>query len=157
MSKRKVVFWILSILCMLVIFAFSSKNADDSTVESHKVGKAIGRVVEPDFEKWTDDEQEAYAARIDFPVRKAAHFLEYTILGTLLGLAWIDSKKSRRMSVFVPFAIGALYSITDELHQLLVAGRAGQLRDVLIDSSGVLTGVFIAILILHLARFLLKR
>ncbi|MBR7173965.1 MAG: VanZ family protein, partial [Clostridia bacterium] len=32
----------------------------------------------------------------------------------------------------------------DELHQLLVDGRSGQVRDVGIDSAGVLTGVLAA-------------
>ena len=157
LNKRKLIFWILSILCMMTIFYFSSKNADDSTEESHKVGKAVGRVIEPDFEKWTYEEQEAYAARIDFPVRKAAHFLEYAILGTLLSMAWNDTRKKKASNILVPFFIGSLYSVTDELHQLLVSGRAGQIRDVLIDSSGVIFGVIIASFFLRLARFLRDR
>ena len=157
LNKRKVIFWILAILCMSFIFYFSSKDANVSTQESHKVGKAIGRVVEPDFEKWTYEEQERYAVKIDFPVRKAAHFLEYAMLGTLLGLAWIDSEKKKHINILVPFLIGAMYSVSDELHQLIVSGRAGQLRDVLIDSSGVISGVVFSIIVLKLARFLLQR
>jgi len=37
--------------------------------------------------------------------------------------------------------IGALYALTDEIHQYFVAGRACQLSDVLIDSVGVFLGV----------------
>ena len=39
------------------------------------------------------------------------------------------------------FAFCALYAATDEIHQLFVPGRGGQIRDVLIDSSGALIGL----------------
>jgi len=41
------------------------------------------------------------------------------------------------------FAAGVLYAVTDEIHQSFVPGRSCELRDVLIDSVGVLTGVTI--------------
>ena len=44
----------------------------------------------------------------------------------------------------VAFVVGVLYAVTDELHQMLVPGRQGSLRDVLIDAAGVLAGVAIA-------------
>ena len=37
-------------------------------------------------------------------------------------------------------AIGLLYAVSDEIHQVFVPGRAGQLRDILIDTAGVLIG-----------------
>jgi hypothetical protein len=43
----------------------------------------------------------------------------------------------------LPFLIGVLYAVSDEIHQTFVPGRAGQLRDVLIDSCGVLAGICI--------------
>ena len=36
-----------------------------------------------------------------------------------------------------------LYACTDEIHQLFIQGRAGQLKDVLIDTIGSLTGIYI--------------
>jgi VanZ family protein len=50
------------------------------------------------------------------------------------------------------WAAGTLYAGTDELHQLMTDGRSGQWTDVLLDSSGVLTGVALALLILHVVR-----
>ena len=60
---RKMIFWILAITMMVVIFVFSSKNADDSTQESHRVGKFIGYMLESDFENWTEDAQNRYAEK----------------------------------------------------------------------------------------------
>ena len=38
-------------------------------------------------------------------------------------------------------AVGSLYAITDELHQVFVPGRMGSPVDVLIDALGVACGV----------------
>ena len=40
-----------------------------------------------------------------------------------------------------------IYASSDEIHQLFVPGRAGQVRDVLIDTSGAVAGILLAILI----------
>ena len=42
--------------------------------------------------------------------------------------------------------IGTAYAVTDEFHQSFVPGRSCELRDVVIDSCGVLTGVLAALL-----------
>ena len=43
--------------------------------------------------------------------------------------------------------IGTAYAVTDEFHQSFVPGRSCELRDVMIDSCGVLTGVLLATLV----------
>ena len=44
----------------------------------------------------------------------------------------------------IPLLIGFLYAVSDEIHQHFVPGRAMQARDVLIDTAGVLLGIWIA-------------
>ena len=129
----------LAVLCMGVIFYFSSMNADDSTEESHELGKFVGYVVEYDFQNWSPDAQERYAAKLDHPIRKTAHFLEYMLLGILLTGALYEKKRSRKQKILYPFIIGALYAVSDELHQLHFAGiieEGG--RFVHIDDGGIL-------------------
>ena len=43
----------------------------------------------------------------------------------------------------IALSVGFLYAVSDEVHQIFVPGRAGQLRDVLIDTTGVLLGIFL--------------
>ena len=50
------------------------------------------------------------------------------------------------------FLICVLYAISDEIHQLFVPGRAGQVRDVLIDSSGSFLGIFLVMLFVRFLR-----
>ena len=90
-SIRKIIFWILAIAMMVMIFVFSSKTADDSTEESHRVGKFIGYMLEYDFQNWTEDAQNRYAQKYDHVIRKTAHFLEYMTLAILIFGAVYDS------------------------------------------------------------------
>jgi hypothetical protein len=69
----------------------------------------------------------------DLVLRKLAHAAEYAVLGALLqralGRPW------------VAFAAGALYAVSDELHQSFVPGREGSALDVALDAVGVAVGV----------------
>ena len=78
---------------------------------------------------------------IDFYVRKAAHGTEYAILGGLWMAAFQSFGKVLSRSGRFSWIYGTLYAISDEIHQYFVPGRACQVRDMLIDSAGVLVGV----------------
>ena len=91
------------------------------------------------FEEMDPEEQLAMEEALSFPVRKCAHLTEYAILGVLLSLtisSYVTDSDSQKVSKWVtvtlPFIIGFLYAVSDEIHQLSVPGRSGQLRDVLI-------------------------
>ena len=59
--------------------------------------------------------------------------------------AWTNRFKncSGRWVMLISWLCGTLYAMTDEFHQLFVPGRSGEIRDVCLDSAGVLVGVFI--------------
>ena len=136
---------ILTVLWMTVIFSFSAKTADVSTQDSLFVGKKIGQLFITDFEEWSNEEQTAFAERIEYPVRKGAHMTEYAILGILILCSWDFNKHSFKKMSSCSWLLGTLYAASDEFHQLFVEGRSGQLTDVIIDSIGVMIGVlFIA-------------
>ena len=146
-KKRRIVFAVLSLIMMILIFLFSAKNADQSSEESLKVGIEVGKVVVRDFEKLPKPEQINYARSIDFYVRKSAHFSEYALLGILLFGAVFTIKRKMYANALIALIIAMLYASSDEFHQLFVPGRSGQIRDVLIDSSGALTGILLLILV----------
>ena len=108
-----------------------------------------------------------------FIVRKAAHFTEYTILGICLAVNFNDLRlichrdktegageetcadkttpkqphsfmmMIAKHPMLAAWITGSLYAATDEFHQLFVANRSGELRDVCIDSAGVLLGTLV--------------
>lgn len=69
---------------------------------------------------------------VDFIFKKTAHFFEYIILFLL----WY--KALGKKSPLDAFTISIFYAFTDEIHQLFVPGRNGLLRDVAIDSTGMI-------------------
>jgi len=69
----------------------------------------------------------------DLILRKIAHLSEYAILGVLL------LRAIQRPTVAI--LAGALYAVTDEVHQHFVRGRHAAWYDVLIDTVGVTVGV----------------
>ena len=139
--------WLAVILVMGMIFRFSAQDAEESTQVSTLVGRAIGRIVHPGFGDLTARQQEAFAINIDFYVRKGAHASVYAALGFLFSgaFAWTNRFKNRsgRWVMLISWLCGTLYAMTDEFHQLFVPGRSGEIRDVCLDSAGVLVGVFI--------------
>jgi len=73
----------------------------------------------------------------DFLLRKLAHVSEYAILMWLVVRALgADLKRARYLLPALVIAIG--YAGIDEWHQTWVEGRIGSVRDVLIDSIGIL-------------------
>lgn len=112
-----------------------------STKDSLFVGKKIGQIFIVDFEDWAEESQSAFAKKIEYPVRKGAHLTEYAVLGMLLLGSWNFSDISKKRASIFSWVVGTLYAATDEIHQLFVPGRSGQLTDVMIDSLGVLMGI----------------
>ena len=76
-------------------------------------------------------------------IRKLAHFTEYFILGLLTFLALVPYTISFRQKFIVIFWFGFIFASLDETIQLFVDGRAGSIRDVLIDGAGVLFSIMI--------------
>lgn len=144
---KKTIFTILVAFWMGLIFWFSAQPAVESAKMSHSVGMAVGNVLVPDFGSLSKQEQEKIAEKIDYPIRKVAHATEYAVLGGLLVLMYgsygIIGKKGMAYGILT----GVAYAMTDEIHQLFVLGRSCQVTDVLIDSTGVIFGSIIGILI----------
>ena len=74
-----------------------------------------------------------------FLLRKLAHFTEFTMLG--LCLCWLFGMLGKGR--LLPFLCGAAAACVDETIQLFVPDRGPSVRDVCIDSSGVLLGVIL--------------
>lgn len=151
--RRKICF-VLMLLWMLVIFMFSARDGVESTADSYRVGMEVGRLVVPAFSELSEEEQTAFAAAVDFPVRKTAHAMEYTVLGVFaIGTLYGAGRRNGRRipawcGALAAWMIAVLYAAGDEIHQLFVPGRNGQLSDVLLDSAGALAGVLLGVLVM---------
>ena len=133
---------ILAVCWMAAIFMFSAQPADESQKLSDGVSYRLVSVIDNVAHKnWNDEKKEELAQIIDYPVRKAAHMSEYALL-TLLTFGAVCTKKGKRRYI-IPICITFLYACTDEFHQLFIAGRSAEIKDVLIDSFGSLTSILL--------------
>ncbi len=138
----------ITILWMLLIFLFSAQLATDSETTSHFVGDLLASTFVRGYENWEIVRQEQLVEGIDFFVRKSAHAFEYAVLCVLLVLT---IRKYKKTSGFVSaFGITFLYSISDEIHQIFVPGRAGRITDVMIDMLGAAVGMLLLKLCFYL-------
>lgn len=130
-------FWLLSLCCMGLIFYLSDQPAKASAAMSSNVLNRLQTVLG--------------GSLTEFIVRKAAHFLEYTLLAFLISwairLTWQKGNAPLWGLLFT-----SAYAATDEVHQLFVDGRACQLRDWAIDTAGAAAGIAVfamTLLLLH--------
>ncbi|MCR4674650.1 MAG: VanZ family protein [Lachnospiraceae bacterium] len=131
---------------MIIIFSFSARTSVESTNDSMTIGMTIGKYFVSGFTEMSADEQYAIAEKMEFPIRKSAHGLEYAMLGFLLTGAFYTCTWKKK-NFFYPWILAVVYASSDEFHQLFVPGRSGQIRDVCIDAAGALVGVVIGILV----------
>ena len=110
---RVISYWLPPIVWMALIFYFSSRFRVSAT------GKFL----------------------FDFIIFKTLHLVEYAILYFLLFRAFfsINNQQLTTNNKFIfPLLISILYAVSDEFHQTLVPTREGKIRDVFIDSLGIL-------------------
>lgn len=75
----------------------------------------------------------------EFVTFKTLHMIEYAFLFFLFYRAFHSLKNAQEyFFALYSFAIAISYSVTDELHQLLIPTRQGRIRDILFDMVGML-------------------
>ncbi len=131
---------------MVLIFCFSAQDSSQSSDTSGSIVVKIVSFAYPDFNNLSTASQSDIIETNTVLVRKAAHFLEYFVLGALSYFALGTFKQLKKMQYFVlPFGFCVLYAISDEIHQYFVPGRACRAFDVFIDSLGAAVAMLLII------------
>ena len=133
MKKKKIIKILLVIFWMGVIFTFSNQKATDSSKLSYGF---IKNTIAKTFNINDDEKLKKFVK----PIRKTAHFTIYLILG-LLVLNCFDV--ANKKTIIYTVIICLLYSISDEIHQMFIDGRSGEVVDVFIDTLGSFSGSLI--------------
>lgn len=154
------IFFIATIVWMIIIFIFSHQTGEDSADFSGSITKAIVETIINDFDTYSDSKQQLILEKANYIIRKGAHFTEYGILGmfsilTLLTHMYKNNRrydkcttnKLIRFNMLYAFLFSALYAVSDEIHQNFTDNRSPAILDVAIDSSGALCAIlFISLL-----------
>lgn len=120
---------ILIIIWMIFIFIMSNFNGENSSNQSGFFVNIISNILKIENTEL-----------LSIIIRKIAHFTEYLILAILI--------YNYNKRIYLTIIICIIYSLSDELHQLLVPDRVFNIYDIIIDSLGSLTGVYMTKLIL---------
>lgn len=141
---KRIIFSMLIFINCIVIFNFSAQDSQKSSATSDVV---VDRVVNTISNVNKKAKKETLKDKVTFVVRKCAHFSIYALLGVWLMLLANTFNIKIKRKILICIIFGALYAISDELHQNFVSGRSPEIRDVCIDTIGVLFGNTLVILI----------
>lgn len=108
-NKHKILNWALVIFWMWVIFYLSDQPSLKSSLPSN----------------W------------DYFFRKMAHITEFGILTYLLIKSFIHHHFYYKNAIIFSVIIAISYAIFDEFHQRFIFERVGSIKDILIDTIGI--------------------
>lgn len=135
---------IVLILWMSLIFFFSNQSSVDSDgVSNGLMSKMINfteNIINYEFSEQEIDNIYKYGI---VPLRKSAHLFIYFILGILCFNFINCFDLEKRKKFIISLLICILYACSDEIHQLFIIGRSGEIKDVFIDSIGSILGILL--------------
>lgn len=139
---RRVISFVLLIIWMIVVFLFSGESGQNSGNTSRNVTIKIVNIITK-YQEFSEDEKLELVEKIHPVIRKLAHYTLYTIGGVLI-INYIDKLKIKKnKETIYSIIFGIVYATSDEIHQYLVPNRSMQIKDICIDTLGVITGIII--------------
>lgn len=155
MKVKKAICIILVIIWMSAMFWFSNQQGTGSSSTSKKVSEIIVNIIDIN-KQYSDTEKEEIIEVVEPIVRKLAHYTFYAIGGILITNCVYQFCSEEKRVITISAIIGIAYAASDEIHQLMVPGRSGNIKDVIIDSIGILTGIALFLLVQEIIKIILK-
>ena len=156
MKIKKAVGIILVIIWMSVMFWFSNQQGIGSSSTSKKVSEIIVNIIDIN-KQYSDTQKEEIIEVIEPIIRKLAHYTFYAIGGILIANCVYQFCSEEKRVIAISAIIGIAYAASDEIHQLMVPGRSGNIKDIMIDSIGVLTGIALFLLVKEIIKIMLAK
>ncbi len=135
-KQGKVLSIIIFIFWLSLIFFFSNQSGEVSGKSSSLVIQFVNSILQL-FNSNIDISNYSVTS---FIIRKMAHMFLYFSLYLITYYLMYQLKISKRKSLALLFCL--FYATTDEIHQLFVNARSGQIVDVGIDMMGALIAYF---------------
>lgn len=151
-TNNEIWIWVLRILLSLAcagvlvfIFSNSLKTGEQSSAQSSKVVDTVQDAVaivapQSPIATATGEDYDALHSLI----RSMAHFGEFALLGAL-GVWCALSYTHKKPFVFFPLIGVVIVPILDEVLQSFVSSRGSEIKDVLIDIAGGMSGMIFAL------------
>ena len=135
-TTRLIIYGALTLMCMTMIFFFSSQNGEESQGVSDGLLARIKSFILllPSIT----------GKGAEYDISKYAHMFEYCMLGIssmLFTRELLIKQPGTPAAPLAAWGFSFLYACSDELHQYFVPGRSARFTDVLVDSAGFTLGV----------------
>ena len=147
---KRIILIILIVINCSTIFYFSNQASNSSKSQSSRVVEFISNIL-PGIKNMQEPDKTILKKQVLTPiVRKTAHLSIYAMLGLLTYCFANTYELDFKKKILYCLLFCMCYAITDEIHQVFIEGRSGELRDVLIDSFGSLIGILFINLIIKI-------
>ena len=138
---------------MFLIWYFSAQPAAASSEVSISFGMKLIMLLDRLLSLELSDPQILYYTQmLHGLIRKTAHVTEYFFLAVSIALPLYVYRLRGFWLVLAAGFFCVAFAGLDEYHQTFVPGRSGSLRDVLIDSIGIFTGIYFTRIIGFIGR-----
>lgn len=157
---KSIIILIPVILCMGLIYYFSSQNSTQSDTVSQNFTKGIAGILFKNFDLFSLNFQNTIIFELNMFIRKVAHFSVFFLMSIFIYAELTIWFKKYLMNGIITTAFCMLYALFDEFHQSFIPGRTPLIKDIFIDTAGALLGVifcFSIISVIHFIKYNIKK
>ncbi len=153
----------LVVVCLFIVFVFSNMSYQQQTIipqlkqwlADEPFYNVLSKIEVPYWGTTISVETRGYHYFVEFLIRKGFHFVGFGMLAVLFYLLY----RKFKLNFAVLLSIGTTFIIAnlDEYRQTFVPGRTGVFNDVLLDTAGAVTFVFLSKILLVLRDYVRKK
>lgn len=135
---------ILLLALYIMIFSFSEQDgAQSESISRYISERCVDLFNRLANKNWGTAMQASLAEYFEHPLRKFAHFAEYSCMGVLVYFILRQWKNRGRVLYTIVVCWVFLSAALDEFHQYFVPDRYASLADVLLDTCGGIFGMLL--------------
>lgn len=154
--KHKIAVIICGIIIVLTV-SFIWNNSRQPTDESKQASAVVAEKLQQIIPEDDAEEEHSFLSDLNMNIRKAAHAIEFFVLGAELAIfSFIVRKRCKPQYLWNILSAALTIAVADESIQIL-SGRGPKVQDVLLDFGGAFTGILLIFLIYLVVRLFKKR
>ena len=145
---------------LVFIWVNSAKVATSSNKQSTKLAETIVKKTTKNYNSLPKSEQQKKISATNNKIRSFAHFAEFVPLGFFMLFLMLNlfSDKGRYKLLYkcilLSLIVCMLSALSDEIHQIFIKGRAFEVKDILVDTSGSLLGIVFGAFMYYIKKFM---
>lgn len=157
-SKKRIFLTGILFLLLVALIAISWKFSSENSTQSNNVSMHIAEQIENHLNKYFDINRGDTFWKITFNelLRKAAHFCEYAVIGTVMCAMLNVAIRRVWPSALISVLVSPIFGLVDEYHQRFSPMRTPRLLDVCIDLAGIWTGIIIVTIFFLVFNYIKK-